>query len=191
MSKCRFQSTTNLAANFFRNRTYFLLIYSRRASLVPPSDTCSKSSSPRTVNSWASDELPSVRLATVENFPPAEKPCWKRKFRGFGSPPGALAVLLLSSTSVFGVLSGGGKVRFQTGREIIRVDRGEKHRVGWAYCRSLSELNTTFERCFTLATDTNAISNKPPKIMFGLTFCFYRYGTSYTREHLILAVFAK
>ena len=44
---------------------------------------------PLTVKSCASDASLSVRLAIVENFPPADNPCWKRKCRGFDSPPGA------------------------------------------------------------------------------------------------------
>lgn len=55
----------------------------------------SKQRLPLTVNSCASDALLSVMLAIVENFPPADSPCWRRKFRGFDSPPGACCFLLL------------------------------------------------------------------------------------------------
>lgn len=93
------------------------------ASMVPHFDTSSKIIRPCTVKSWASDELPSVRLATVENFPPAENPRWKRKFRGFESPPGAFAVLLLSMMCLafFFVLGG-----VQARRENIRSDSGKQ-----------------------------------------------------------------
>lgn len=47
------------------------------------------------MKSCASDALLSVRLAIVENFPPADSPCWKRKFRGFDAPPGACCVFIL------------------------------------------------------------------------------------------------